>query len=741
MDKNEKGCVYMAGTVGILVEKSSALNNFAKALGGTSGNYNGENYVIVAASGHLYEYKTPDMQVPASLLSHYKSWDLKNLPWNEKDFKWERSPKSGAEKLLNNIKSTLSRCDEIVIATDVDPTGEGELLAWEIILELGLRTSNLSRMYFVDESKKCIQDAFKTRKRIQGIKQDADYRKADYRAKFDYLTMQFTRIATACGDGKSVLRQGRLKSAMVLLVGDAIKAVDNYKKVPYYQNRFKDENGNVFVNSEEPLFPNKKAVPANYKASGVTVNKTVKKSSPPPALLDLATLSSILSKQGIKAKTVLATYQRMYEQQVVSYPRTEDKCITPEQFNQLLPKIDAIADLVGVDKSLLTHRVPRLTHVKAGGAHGANRPGLNVPKSLDDLIVYGEGAQDIYVLLAKNYLAMLAEDYEYDSQSAYVTDYPKFTATIAVPRKQGYKLVFDIASDDSDEEKNQTKSFGQTASCFIHEGFPPKPPAPTMRWLMKQLEKHDVGTGATRTSIYADVTNENSKYPLLVEKRGKLSMSEYGKMSYLLLPGTHIGDIKLTEQLMSDMREVAEGKLNPDDSLSKIRNYVLEDIDKMRENSKILRQEMGISMADEKATGVWAVTGKTVSFKRVWSGHTFTDEEVEKLLAGEEIEIHGLISKSGSTYGIRGKLSEQEFKGHKYVGFERLGFANKTQSSNGIPDSWCKHTFTDEEREKLENGESVFIDDFVSKKGTTFMATVHYGKNDKGQMGIVPEFS
>ena len=46
---------------------------------------------------------------------------------------------------------------------------------------------------------------------------------------------------------------------------------------------------------------------------------------------------------------------------------------------------------------------------------------------------------------------------------------------------------------------------------------PPKPPAPTMRWLMKQLEKHDVGTGATRTSIYADVTNENSKYPLLVE--------------------------------------------------------------------------------------------------------------------------------------------------------------------------------------------------------------------------------
>lgn len=734
--------------VGILVEKGSAKLNFAKALGGERGKYNGEDYIIASASGHLYEYLKPEFQVPPNLAPLYKSWDVANLPWDESVIKWKRTPKPKAEPILEKIKSILSMCDEIVIATDIDPTGEGELLAWEIIDELGLPTSNISRMYFIDESKKSIQTAFVKRKRIPSMKADPDYRKAEYRAKFDYLTMQFTRIATSFSgrdtNGKSInLRQGRLKSAMVLLVGDALKKLESYKRVPYYQNRFKDENGNVFTNLDEPQFPDKASVPNSYKTSSVTVDKKEMRRSPPPKLLDLATLSSILAKRGIKAKTVLSTYQRMYENQVVSYPRTEDKYITPEQFNELLPKIDQIADVVGVDKSLLTRRTPRTTHVKVGGAHGANRPGSNVPKSLDDLSVFGEGARDIYELLARNYLATLAEDYEYESQSAHVTDYPAFVSKIAVPMKAGYKKVFDIPSDDDDADAS-VRAFGKTAECFIYEGFPPKPPTPTMKWLMTQLERYDVGTGATRTSIYAEVTDERYPYPLLIEHKGKLSMSHYGEISYMLLPNTNIGNIKLTEHLMADMRGVADGSVDANESLFKVRNLVVEDLEQMKVNSLKLKELGLVKEAPEKVKGIWAVTGEEVSFKKVWGGHTFTDEEVQKLLAGEEIEILGLKSKTGSTYGITGKLERQEYNGHPYVGFLRTGFANSgggSGSSDGVPMMWCKHRFTDAEKAKLEAGESIFIDDFVSKKtGKTFAATIHYGKTDDGRMAIIPEF-
>jgi DNA topoisomerase-3 len=335
--------------IGILTEKPSAMRNFAKALGGQSGTYNGEQYVIVSARGHLYEYVEPEDMVYENLASKYKSWSLENLPWNEKDFNWKKFKKKDTVSLLSDLKKILSACSEIVIATDVDPSGEGDLLAGEVLVELKLTGKKISRMFFLDESEKEITKAFKTRKHIPNIETYSEYVKAQYRAQFDFLTMQFTRIAKALGDGQSVLRQGRLKSAMVVIVGDGLTAFNDYKKIPYYQNRFKDENGNIYTNDGEKCFPNKEDVPNIYNKSAVVKDRTERKKTPPKKLLDLAGLSAILSAKGIKAKDVLAVYQKMYESQRVSYPRTEDKVISPEQFNELLPLCGKIAAVVGVD--------------------------------------------------------------------------------------------------------------------------------------------------------------------------------------------------------------------------------------------------------------------------------------------------------------------------------------------------------------------------------------------------------
>lgn len=722
----------------ILAEKPSQARNFAKALGGTTGTYNGENYSIVAARGHLYEFSSPEEQVPAALKDQYHSWDIKNLPWDEKQFAWKREKKKDTAATIRDIKTAAKSADEFVVATDNDPTGEGQLLAFEIIMENNIKAKKFSRMWFDDEAPASIQKAFKTRTPIPDLYKDPDYVKAQYRSQWDFLSMQFTRVATKLGDGRSVLRQGRLKSAMVLLVGDQLKAVNGYKKVPFYTNKFKDENGNIFVSPDEPMYKTKAEVPQNYSSSQVVVDSKTKKSSAPSKLIDLAGLSAQLASKGIKAKTVLQTYQKMYEAQIVSYPRTEDKCITPEQFNDLLPKIDKIAKLVDVDPAILTHRIPRATHVKTGMAHGANRPGSNVPSSLAELDKYGTGAKDIYVILAKSYLAMLAEDYIYEQQKGHVKDYPQFVGTANVPLSQGWHQVSYDADDDADVS---SLALGTKADPFVHEGFPPKPQVPSMKWLMKQLEKHDVGTGATRTSIYAEVTNDRAKYPLLVEKRGKLSMSDYGQMSYMLLPGTHIGDLAMTETLMKEMKDISQGKADPAACLAKVKQLVKDDIKTMEANGETMRKELGKTMATgnfeekEKYEGTW--NGKSVKFSRTWGGHRFTDEECEALCNGDEIEVFGLKSKAGKEYGVTGKLSEQSYNGHKFVGFERTGFANKP----GVPNSWCKHEFTAEEKTQLEAGTVVHIEGAVSKKGNVFDCDVIYGEREDGTKGIIPQFN
>lgn len=722
--------------IGILTEKPSARRNFEKALGGKQGTFNGEAYVLTNARGHLYELLKPHEQVNLVLRKQYFSWDVDNLPWNEKDFLWKRKIAKDANGILAEIKRTLINCDEIVIASDDDPSGEGSLLAWEIIDELGLSHKKISRMYFVDESVKSIQNAFINRKALTVSSQDPDYKKAWFRTRWDLLSMQFTRLATAYGDGKSILRNGRLKSAMNYLVGMQIDAVKNYKKIPSYQNKFKDENGVVYTWSEEPVYKNKADVPQKYQQSAVVLDSKTLKKTAPPKLLDLAGLSAILSTKGYKADMVLNTYQKMYEQQIVSYPRTEDKVITPEQFDELLPKIDQIANIVGVDPSLLTHRVARTTHVKTGGSHGANRPGPNVPKSLNDLeTVYGKVGVEIYSILAHNYLAMLCEDYEYENQKGHVKDYPKFVGSANIPKFLGFKAVF----TDDDDIINDQKGLGTIAKPFIYEGFPPKPQEPTMKWLMKQLEKYDVGTGATRTSIYATITDQKSKYALLKETRGKIAMTQYGEMNYHLLPNTNIGNLHLTESLMQDMREIAKGTKNADDILANVKELVKIDRDIMEQNGIKMRKDLGISMQrvneNDYAHGVWQ--GNNIKFKKVVRGYTLTDEEIKTLLNGGSVVL-SFVAKSGKPYKMEGKLANLTFKNQagkdiKYVGVD-------LQFLVTIPDTFCKHTFTDDEKSMLQMGQAILVDDYVSKKGNVFSAMTRWGQKEDGSTGLILEF-
>ena len=233
--------------IGILTEKPSAAKNFATALNAKSvakgiygGNYNSEDFYIVHSVGHIFEFVPPENMVDPSRADVYKKWALDRLPWNESDFSWKRQLQADKKDVFKTIQSVLKGCDEIVIATDNDPSGEGDLLAWEILLAGGFKPVKWSRMYFEDESEKSLQKAFVARKPLSGVDGSREYAKGYYRARWDFLSMQFTRVATLVGDGRSVLREGRLKSAMVLMCGDALKAVSEYKKIPFYQNRFKD---------------------------------------------------------------------------------------------------------------------------------------------------------------------------------------------------------------------------------------------------------------------------------------------------------------------------------------------------------------------------------------------------------------------------------------------------------------------------------------------------------------------
>lgn len=734
-------------TVGILAEKPSAARNFAKALGGQSGTYNGEDYVIAFARGHLFELKQPVDQVAPAKRERYGSWALKDLPWDPNDFAFEREKKKDTSKLLSDIKKTLSSCDSIAVCTDLDPSGEGFLLAWEVISELGLAHKPIYRMYFTDESPASIQKAFVSRKRITSPEDHDEYRMAWLRSRWDFLSMQWTRIASELVDKRAIVRQGRLKSAMIVLVGDQLKAHNEWKKVPFYEPRFRDENGVMYVDPDATRCARESDVDlSGLHASSVTVDSKTMKRSGPPRMLDLAGLSALLSAKGVKAAEVLKIYQKMYESQVVSYPRTDDKHVTKEQYAELVRNAPAIARAVGIDPSLLTHTAARSTHVKDSGAHGANRPGPNIPSSLAEVeSKYGKTGAMIYELLARSALAVLAEDYEYEAQKGHVTDFPAYVGSCSVPKKPGWKAVLGGASmADDDDDANNGAGLGTQAKPFVHEGVPPRPAAPTVKWLMKQLERRDVGTGATRTSTFAEVSSSKSRYPLMSETRGKIDLTETGEISYRLLPGTHIGDLAITERVFSDMKAVAKGEKQADDVLAEVARLVTDDIAVMTANAQTMRKDLGMGDYVEKEyfEGTWDKTGAHVRFNRTWSGHRFTDQECMDLLAGKDIEITAQSKKTGDDFTVIGALGEGEYQGRTFVGFTPDFTKPTSVAKRGVaPKSMLGVKLTDEQREKIEAGEKVLVKGMKSKKsGKNFDAYLFLEDKPDGTRGIAFSF-
>ena len=734
-------------TVGILTEKPSAARNFAKALGGQSGTCNGESYVIAFARGHLFELKQPVDQVDPSKRAKYASWSLSELPWDVNDFAFEREKKKDTSKLLADIKKTLGSCDELAIATDSDVSGEGGLLAWEIISELGLDRKPISRMYFTDESPASIKKAFVSRKRLTSMEDHDEYRMAWLRSRWDFLSMQWTRIASELVDKRAIVRQGRLKSAMIVLVGDQLKAHNEWKKVPFYESRFRDENGVMYIDPDVQRFAHESDVDlSGLHASSVTVDSKTMKRSGPPRMLDLAGLSALLSAKGVKAAEVLGIYQKMYESQVVSYPRTDDKHVTKEQFAELVRNAPAIARAVGIDPSLLTHTAARSTHVKDSGAHGANRPGPVVPSSLAEVEnKYGKTGAMIYELLARSALAVLAEDYEYEAQKGHVTDFPAYVGSCSVPKKQGWKAVLGGASmADDDDDANNGAGLGTQAKPFVHEGVPPRPAAPTVKWLMKQLERRDVGTGATRTSTFAEVSSSKARYPLMDETKGRISLTETGEISYRLLPGTHIGDLAITERVFSDMKAVAKGEKQADDVLAEVARLVTDDIVVMTANAQTMRKDLGMGDYVEKEyfEGTWDKTGAHVRFNRTWSGHRFTDQECMDLLAGKDIEITATSKRTGDDFTVIGSFGEYEFEGRKCIGFIPDFTKPTSAAKRGVaPKSMLGVKLTDEQREKIEAGEKVKVSGMKSKKsGKNFDAYLFLEDKPDGTRGIAFSF-
>lgn len=724
----------------ILTEKTTAANNFSKALGGQSGFLpnSTDSYDIVAADGHLLELPKPEDMVTHDKLYIYKNWsDLSLFPWNQDDFNWKKRVIYGKQKYIDTIRKASLGHDAIIVATDYDPTGEGAVLAYEILEEIGWQ-KKIYRIHFADETPRGICRSLKNMLDVTDVARWGELQKGLARERFDKMSMQLSRIALiverTANYSVSTQQLGRLKSVIIGLINHQLKERKEYVAKPYYAVRFKDSN-NITFSKKEPIHFDSVLEATKYadtfKSSTVSVISEEIVEETPPKLLNLSYLSVALGKLGYPAKMVLKTYQQMYLAGIVSYPRTEETKISQHDFDELLPLVPKIAKVVNVDTSLLPLTTCRKQFLTEHTNHGANRPSTNVPSSLTDVENrFGPCGRAIYNILARSYLAILADNYVFSRKRACLSDYPDYRGTITEPLKLGYREVLQKLPKTPPQALNQKDSkrdFKSPAMPMVYKAVNPKPVIPSHQFVIDFLTSYGIGTGATQESTLISIsTGKNS---LIKNTKETYTLTDLGLIQATISEFTKIADPQTTLDLQKDLSLVENFQMSLHEVPARLEKIVKNDLLIMKDNVsrlaeveqlKIARAKWSQTTSSQKSpdknkiSGMW--NGTQVFIRRSWGKHIFTPAELTQLFADQYITFstnHGLVT---------GKLAKQEYNGFQYVGFKpkpnssnELSINNK-QSNKQLPEKvsglwrgqkikinakWGNHVFTPAELNNL----------------------------------------
>lgn len=105
------------------------------------------------------------------------------------------------------------------------------------------------------------------------------------------------------------------------------------------------------------------------------------------------------------------------------------------------------------------------------------------------------------------------------------------------------------------------------------------------------------------------------------------------------------------------------------DDMKALFDQIMEHVNHNKNDIKTEQSETQPADNERKGYVEGVFDGKPVTFKDSWSNHTFTQDETDRLLAGEIISID-YTSKNGMPRTVSGRLEWQNNNGHEYFGFK-----------------------------------------------------------------------
>ena len=529
-----------------------------------------KNLVIVespAKAKTIQKFLGSDYKVMSSF-GHIRDLHKKNFSIDvENGFKPLYEIPEDKEEQVKKLKDEAGKADIVWLASDEDR--EGEAIAWHLFEVLGLKPDNTRRIVFHEITEPAILEAIKHPRNIDLNLVDAQQarRVLDRIVGFELSPVLWRKI-------KPGLSAGRVQSVAVRLIAEREKEIKAFVSEPYYRiaaqfkgtddAEFQAELNKHMADHDAAVSFLEDCKAATFQVADVTV-KPVKRSPAPP--FTTSTLQQEAARKlGLSVKQTMRLAQRLYEEGLITYMRTDSVNLSNLALGTISKEIKE-----NIGEQYLKVRRYRTTSKGAQEAHEAIRPTYISNHSITGT----PQEKKLYDLIWKRTIASQMADAELEKTTANITisgHKEIFVAEGEVVKFDGFLKVYFESVDDNAQASPELRTLPaltrgdvlSVAAINAIQRYTQQPNRYTEASLVRRLEELGIG----RPSTYAPIISTIQERQYVEKGEDKGHKRDY---EIITLKGG-----KITTGKKSELFGVEKGKLIPTDVGMVVNDFLVE---------------------------------------------------------------------------------------------------------------------------------------------------------------------
>lgn len=696
--------------------------------------FRGDTCVVTWGFGHIAELQDCVDYDPI-----YKKWDMNVYPCIPE--KYIIRVKEEHKAHFARLKKWFKEADLIINATDADR--EGELIFLYVYQMANVKTP-YKRLWISSYTEEAIREGFDNLKTAAEMRplQDA----ARSRSEADWVAgVNFTVFATKKFNSE-MYSVGRVQTPTLAILVKRELEIRNFVPVPFWELHatFRRNNGETYTGTHKYGRFDKRADAEAIlrKVTGkngiVTVVDQTTEQKPPPLLFDLNSLQmECNSLYGFTADKTLKVAQKLYENQYITYPRTNSRYLPDDQKKNIPGVMAAIKKNHPAWVPSSTPFTKRYFDSSKVESHYAIIPTNKAP----DLSSLSFEEQKVYNLIAASLCRAFAPSAEIGKTKATTdVDGELFASEGRVVIKPGWMAIGDVAPTKEvqlpalikgeavqgvkyellDKKTEPPKRYTEKTLLAAMEGAGKLVEDEEARELMKDS---GLGTPATRASIIERLIRVQ-----YVRRENKtLIPTEKGIFLIQALPVEEVKSPEMTGAWEKRMNQIARGKDSYDTFIRDIEEFVRRACDTIKTATGSVPPPPSSPNSYSKAASSGS-TGKGSKGKgsgKGKSGGKSNTSGGNGMPNNERVEV-GKCPQCGKP------VTHNVFNGYNFYGCSGYKEGCKFSINGKI----CGKEITEAQARKiLANGRSDLIKGMVGKSGKSFDAYLVM-KEDKSGVGF-----